>query len=186
MCVIMKIPPLFFCLELMKRKQNTKKKNDQELPSSEPVRPLLVLLDTPLEKPIESLININENFVRPTTSPVKKLISDQQGKNTILPRFNKHSAHSNRSQKLESNQNSFLPSITPTNSRKIDQTKLLTSMNTQDTTNLDTLYRIALQNQTAYKSVEQKRIEKRKLIDREFAIQHRALKGTIRSAKLVI
>ncbi|CAF1515274.1 unnamed protein product, partial [Rotaria sordida] len=46
---------------------------------------------------------------------------------------------------------------------------------------LDALYRMALQNQTAYKSVEQKRIEERKLHDKEFASQYRALKGSMRS-----
>jgi hypothetical protein len=44
---------------------------------------------------------------------------------------------------------------------------------------------MALQNQTAYKSVDQTRIEDRKLHDKEFASKHRALKGSVRSAALV-
>lgn len=169
----------------MKAKEKSRSKPLQQVLPSEPVRPLLVLIDNDIEKPTEPIINLNENFLRPTTSPVKKHLSAQQRKNPLFPMINENLIKSNRSQHSASTTNSSLPPIRSSSSRKIDQTKLLTAMNTQNSSNLDTLYRIALQNQTAYKSVEQTRIEKRKLHDKEFATQHRALKGTIRSTGLV-
>lgn len=50
---------------------------------------------------------------------------------------------------------------------------------------LDAYYRIALQNQTAFKPVEKVEIEQRKLHDKHFASQHRALKGSLRSATIL-
>jgi hypothetical protein len=67
-------------------------------------------------------------------------------------------------------------------SRKLIQGKFVVTHRKSD---LDAFYRMALQNQTAYKSVDQTRIEDRKLHDKEFASKHRALKGSVRSAALV-
>ncbi|CAF1633247.1 unnamed protein product [Didymodactylos carnosus] len=43
--------------------------------------------------------------------------------------------------------------------------------------NLDAAYRMALQNQTAYSTVDPKIIAERKLMDKDFAGQYRALVG---------
>jgi hypothetical protein len=83
----------------------------------------------------------------------------------------------NQEQSSDSSSGSFLPSVVSTNTQR--------SGPTEKVTHIDVLYRIALQNQTAYKSVEPTRIDQRKLFDKEFAAQHRALKGTMRSAGLV-
>jgi hypothetical protein len=89
-----------------------------------------------------------------------------------------------RQQQLPFESPSFysLSSMATTGSRKLIQGKFVTTHKAAD---LDALYRMALQNQTAYKSVAHTRIEERKLYDKEFASQHRALKGSMRSAGVV-
>jgi hypothetical protein len=76
---------------------------------------------------------------------------------------------------------SLTSSLATTGSRKLIQGKFVTTHKASD---LDALYRMALQNQTAYKSVDQTRIHQRKLHDKEFASQHRALKGSMRSSSV--
>jgi hypothetical protein len=116
---------------------------------------------------------------------VNKHLSKQHRENPLLTMLNEQVINSTnpiRTQPTESGSVSFLPPIKPPTSRTHVQNKIITA---QKPSNIDTLYRIALQNQTAYKSVEQTRIVRRKLIDKEFASQHRALQGTIRSTVLV-
>jgi hypothetical protein len=173
----------FFYLESRKLIQRSQSNTRQQIPSSnevssESIRPLLVLLDNQVKKPVETIINLNENFLRPTTSPVKKHLADQKRTNPLLTKFTEHSI---QSQKSASSTSSFLPSIKSSSSRKFEPVKLIPSTTTtQTTSNLNTLYQIALPNQTAYKSVE-----KRKLLDKKFPTQHQALKATIRSTGLV-
>lgn len=160
----------FLYLELRKLEQ----KSQFNEVSSESVRPLLVLLDNEVKKPVESI----NNFLRPTTSPVKKHLTDQEGQNPLSTIFTEHSINSNnpiQSQKSVSSTNSFLPSIKSSGSRKLEPVKLIPSTTTQATSNVDTLY------QTAYKSIE----KPRKLLDKEFSTQHRAVKATIRPTGLV-
>lgn len=73
-------------------------------------------------------------------------------------------------------------SIFTSPSRKLVQGKIVTDHKVSD---LDAMYRMALQNQTAYKSIDPKRLNQQKLLDKEFASQYRALHGTIRSAGVV-
>jgi len=176
----------FLYLESRKLIQKSQSNTRQQISSSneissESIRPLLVLLDNQVKKPVESIINLNENFLRPTTSTVKKHLTDQKRTNPLLTKFTEHSI---QSQKSASSTSSFLPSIKSSSSRKFEPVKLIpstTTTTTQTTSNLNTLHRIAaLPNQTAYKS-----IEKRKLLDKKFATQHQVLKATIRSTGLV-
>ncbi len=178
----------------MKLRQRSKSRKRQEVPSpnegpSAPVRPLLVLLDNTVQTPVESIIDLGENFLRPKTSPVHKHVSDPERQNPLMTMLNKHSPrsnHSSRSAQSKSGSAAFLPLLTASSTRKFEQGRLIPPTTAaQKTSNLDALYRMALQNQTAYKSIVETRIEKRKLLDREFTTQHRALKGTIRSTGLV-
>lgn len=103
--------------------------------------------------------------------------------NTLAPILTEPSMTTIRTKTSENSSNLFAPILGSTlNMRKSAQNKF---HNQQKTPNLDTLYRIALQNQTACNSIERTHIDKRKLLDKEFASQHRALRGTIRSAGLV-
>ncbi len=135
------------------------------------MRPLLVLLDNAVKKPVEPIIDFGEVFLRSKISPVEKHLPDQQRKIPLLTMLNEHPM---RSPRAEYGPGSILPSIKSSGPRKFEQSKLIAGPNTQN-----------LSNVTAYKSVEQKHIEKQKLLDREFAKQHRAFKGTLRSAGLV-
>lgn len=145
-----------------------------EIPE-EPNRPLLLLLvDDKKKKPIvESLIDFNTTALRPSTSPIKPHLPD-------VPRQHALSNMFQQSKQFEHSTISPLPSLRSTSARKIRPIKSPLSTVEQDA-NLDALYRIALQNQAAYKSVDQRHIVKRnKLIDRNIA-----LKATIRSAACV-
>jgi hypothetical protein len=181
-----------FCslsIESKKFTQKLKTKIHEQAPSSnevpsEPSLPLLLLVGNDIEKSVESMITFNKSFPRPNTSPVKTHIPNSHRKNPLLTMLNERSINENNS--LPSKQSKrdvvlFQPLMTPAGSRKFEHRKS-TPNTTQKTSDLDTLYRIALQNQTAYKSVQQTHIDKRKLLDKQFATQHRALKGTIRSA----
>lgn len=182
----------FLYVELMKLKRKSKSKIHQQNPSSDEVQsetplPLLVLLGKDVEKPVESLIDFNGNFRRPGTSPVRKSLPDPHRK---IPLWAIHHERPIKSSNLvgsnqsERDASSFLPSITSPHSRKFEHIKSASSA-TQKTSNLDALYRIALQNQTAYKYIEQAQIEKPKLLDKQFATQPRAMTGTTRLAGLV-
>ncbi len=138
---------------------------------SEPTPRLLVLVDNDIKKRVE-------NFLQSNNSSTKKHSSDQNR----LTMLNEHSI--NRSQQSTYSTGSFLPPIVQPSSRKFEQTKFIPTI-TQKTSNLDALYGMAFQNQTGDKSLEQTHIEKRKLFDKEFATQHRTLKGTIRLPSLV-
>jgi len=181
----------FLHLELTKLEEKFESKIHQQIPSSnelpsESVRPLLLLLDNDVQKPVEPIIDFSENFLRPKTSPLPKHSPNRQRKNRLLTMLSEHPINSNnriRSQRSSYSASSSVPSIIPSGSRKFEQSKLRPT--TQEASTLDALYRIALQNQTAYNSVEQTHIEKRKLLDKEFATQHRALKGSIRSTGLI-
>jgi hypothetical protein len=148
------------------------KKSESKIPSAndipdKPMRPLLVLLDNAVKKPVEPIINFGEVFLRPKTSPVEKHLLDQQRKSSLLTILNEHPL---RSPRAEYGPGSILPSIKSSGPRKFEQSKLIAGTNTQNLSNL-----------TAYKSAEQTQ----KLLGREFANQHRAFKGTLRSAGLV-
>jgi hypothetical protein len=118
----------------------------------------------------------------------KNLPIDPHRKNSLWAILNERPIKSNnplRSNQFERNATSVLPSITSPNSRRFEYCRSALST-TQKTSNLDALYRIALQNQTAYKSsIGQTHVEKRKLFDKQFATQHPALSGTNRVAGLV-
>ena len=155
--------------------------------SSEPVRPLLLLVGNGVQKPAEPVIDLEENFLQLRTSPRKKPLPHSSHKNSLWTMLSDRSIKSSstvRSNLLERDAVSFLPPIRQSATRKSEHNKSTPSA-IQQTANLDALYRIALQNRTAYQSVEQTHIEKRKLLDRKFASDYRALKGTIRSTGLV-
>ncbi len=182
----------FLHLELTKLEEKFESKIHQQISSSnevpsESVRPLLLLLDNDVQKPpVEPIIDFSENFLRPKTSPLTKHSPNRQRKNRLLSMLSEQSINSNnriRSQRSSYSASSSLPPSRPSGSRKFEQSKLRPT--TQEASTLDALYRIALQNQTAYNSVEQTHIEKRKLLDKDFATQHRALKGSIRSTGLI-
>lgn len=178
----------------MKLKQKSKPKNckqpissSNEISSEPPLRPLLLLLNEETKKPNEPFFNIGANFLRPKTSPNNQQVSTPHRVNPLLNMIDARPFSSNGSRQQQQQQqydsSSFysLSSAVTTGSRKLVQGKFI---NTHNKSNLDALYRMALQNQTAYKSVEQTRIEDRKLHDKEFASQHRALKGSMRSASV--
>ncbi|CAF1217053.1 unnamed protein product [Rotaria sp. Silwood1] len=159
-----------------------------EIPSK-PLRPLLLLLENEKEKTSDPIINLGESLFRPKTSPINKQIPGPHRINPLLNMLDGRPTSSNNMMRQQIQQqqqqqpfdsSSFYSSSSmgTSNARKLIQGKLVTTHKASD---LDALYRMALQNQTAYKSVEQKRIEERKLYDKEFASQYRALKGSIRS-----
>ncbi len=184
-----------------------------ELPSEPTLRPLLLLLEDPSKKPVEPIINF-ASFLRPKTSPVNKqtpsphrvnpLLNMVDGKsssltndsqqpptptphrtNTLLTMLSGRPASSNvYRQQQQYDSPSFLSSSSTgtAGSRKLIQGKYVLTHKKSD---LDAFYRIALQNQTAYKSVDRTRVEDRKLHDKEFASRHRALQGSMRSAGFV-
>jgi hypothetical protein len=159
--------------------------------SSESFRPLLLLLDGNIKKPTDPIINLTESFLRPKTSPINQQIPTQHRINPLLNMLNGRPFSSNNVSRQQQQQQqhqydsssvSSLSLMGTTGTRKLIRGKYITTRKKSD---LDALYRMALQNQTAYKSVEQKRINERKLHDKEFASRHRALKGSMRSAGLV-
>jgi len=156
-----------------------------EVPS-EPFRPLLLLLGEEKKKTTDQIFNITENFLRPKTSPMNQQVPTQRRINPMLNMLHGRPSSSNtgsRQQQLYDSPSFYsLSSMGTTGSRKLVQGKFVTTHKKED---LDALYRMALQNQTAYKSVEQKVIQDRILHDKEFASQHRALKGSMRSAGIV-
>ncbi|CAF4479834.1 unnamed protein product, partial [Rotaria sp. Silwood2] len=159
-----------------------------EIPSK-PLRPLLLLLENEKEKTSDSIINLGESLFRPKTSPTNKQVAGPHRINPLLNMLDGRPTSSNnmirqqtqqqqQQQSFETSSFYSFSSMGTSSPRKLVQGKFVTTHKASD---LDALYRIALQNQTAYKSVEQKRIEERKLYDKEFASQHRALKGSMRS-----
>lgn len=182
--------------------------------TTKPVRPLLLLAEDESKKPVEPIFDITDSFLRPkssvfprnrvnpflNTSPsisnTPATASTQQPATTISSRsnpllamLNTRPASSNiprrqpPTQLYESPSFSSLSSSTGTpGSRKLIQGQFITTHKKAD---LDAFYRMALQNQTAYKAVEQTRIDDRKLHDKEFASKHRALMGSMRSSGLV-
>ncbi|CAF1532460.1 unnamed protein product [Rotaria sordida] len=167
------------------RKQTTSSSSLSNEISSKPLRPLLLLLENEREKPSDPVINLNENLFRPKTSPINKQLTSSHRINPLLNMLDGRPTSSNNMIRQQIQQQSFdtssfysFSSMGTSNPRKLIQGKFVTTHKESD---LDALYRMALQNQTAYKSVEQKRIEERKLYDKEFASQYRALKGSMRS-----
>ncbi|CAF1391565.1 unnamed protein product [Rotaria sordida] len=167
------------------RKQTTSSSSLSNEISSKPLRPLLLLLENEREKPSDPVINLNENLFRPKTSPINKQLTSSHRINPLLNMLDGRPTSSNNMIRQQIQQQSFdtssfysFSSMGTSNPRKLIQGKFVTTHKESD---LDALYRMALQNQTAYKSVEQKRIEERKLHDKEFASQYRALKGSMRS-----
>jgi len=145
-----------------------------------PIRPLLLLAeDETKQVTIDPIISIAENFLRPKTSHVTRHVDTQHRViNPILNMLTNRPVTSHATRRSANHQYESSSSLSlPVNSRR--------SASTHRTTDLDTLYRLALQNQTAYKSIDRTVIERRKLYDKEFASRHRALKGSVRSASLV-
>ena len=128
------------------------------------------MIEEKKKKPVvvEQFIDFNASEFRPSTSPIKK----------HLPELRRTNALSNMFQESKSTK---LPVLRSNSSRKIRPPKSA-QHRVEQNSNLDTLYRIALQNQAACKSIDQSHIEKRKTIDRDFASQHRAMKATVRLA----
>lgn len=157
----------------------------QQLPSigeasSEPDRPLLLLVgNNEIEKPVEPIIDFGQSLRRRKT-----LSANKHHQNSLLTMLKERSNSSVRSKLSEYNTNIFAPILGSAGTQKYGQNKP-NPLNTQKGPSLDTLYRIALQNQTACSTIEQAHIDKRKLLDKEFVSQHRALRATIRSAALV-
>ncbi|CAF3253657.1 unnamed protein product [Rotaria socialis] len=151
--------------------------------SAKPYRPLLLLLEPAIERSSDPLFNIDGNMFRPKTSPNNKQAPDSHRVNPLLtmlggrPSSSMITARQVNSSELSSNYS--FSSAGTANGRKLIQGKYIKDHKESD---LDAIYRIALQNQAAYKPVENKRIEERKLYDKEFASQHRALRGSMRSA----
>jgi hypothetical protein len=152
---------------------------------AKPARPLLLLLESVAKEPVEPIINLEEALRRPKTSPAQQLAINHTRANPLLNILMGNNTRKNplvREHTFAYQSTSSLPSVSSAGSPKSPQSPSLTKANTP---NLDTLYRIALQNATAYKAVERTHIEKRKLHDRDFASRHRAMKGSIRSAGVV-
>jgi hypothetical protein len=186
---------LYLFLESIKLKEKFKIKTRQQIITptnevpSQPLRPLLLLLGEEKKKPLDSIFNINENFLRPKTSPINRQVPTQHRINPILNMLHGRPFSSNNGSRQQQPQQPYdspsfysSSSMGTTGARKLVQGKFVTTHKEQD---LDALYRMALQNQTAYKSIEQKVIDDRKLHDKEFASQHRALKGSMRSVGIV-
>ena len=141
-----------------------------------PTRPLLLLIDHRPEPTDEPLIDFQQSFLRPKTSPM------QPGGGAAAP-------SSQRSNPLLNILMESAIAERPTLRRE----KTFTSTSNRSalppidrkSAKLDTLYRIALQNQTAYQAVEKTRVEGRKTQDREFASRHRAMKGSVRAASVL-
>ena len=155
---------------------------------SEPPGPLLRLFDNGSDTSIDPIINKTQNFLRPKTSPVNKPLTTQYRINPLLALLdgclvNPNSILQQQQQQYPFDSSSFYSSssIGTASARKLIQHKFANKHKASD---LDALYRIALQNQTAYQSVEKKVIEARKLQDKQFALQYRALKGSMRLASL--
>jgi hypothetical protein len=181
-----------FFLESIRRKQKSRSKTlRQAMPvlseiPSEPLRPLLLLVEDESKKPPEPTINIMGNLFRPKTSPTHERLSTSHRIDPILTMLHGRPFSSNNVSRQQQQQLPYdspslfsFSSMGTTGPRKLIQGKFVTSHKKED---LDAYYRMALQNQTAYKSVDQTRIEQRKLQDKEFASRHRALKGSMRAS----
>lgn len=137
---------------------------------SQPTRPLLLLIDKKAEPIDEPIIDFEKSFLRPKTSPMKPVegAPSSHRSNPLLNILMEEKTAIRREKTFTSSVNSSaLPRIDGKNAK------------------LDTLYRIALQNQTAYQAVEKTRIDTRKTYDREFASRHRAMKGSVRAASVL-
>lgn len=158
----------------MRRRSNFRTKLHKRAASSEDIleestRPLLVLLmNHHRKKSIEPLIDFSADFLRPSTSPTKRTIPNIRRKNALTTMFQESKPHAS-------------PSVYPSSAHGIRQ-RQPASGTTENHSNLDAMYRMALQNQAACKSVDQSHIEKRKLLDRDFAKRHHAMRSTVHSA----
>lgn len=138
-----------------------------------PTRPLLLLIDHHPEPESEPVIDFQKTFLRPKTSPMEPggISANPRSNpllNVLLQTKNEEKRSLRREKTFTSNPNGFTLPRLETKSAK-----------------LDTLYRIALQNQTAYQAVDKSRIENRKTEDKDFASKHRAMKGSIRAASVL-
>lgn len=180
--------------------------------TSKPLRPLLLLVEDESKKPVEPIFDLTNSFLRPGSSPFHRnrvnpflnaspsisnppptqqqqppSASNSLRANPILAMLSGRPASSNiyrrqPTQVYESPSFSSISSTGSPGSRKLIQGQFVTTHKKSD---LDALYRMALQNQTAYKAVDQTRIDDRKLHDKEFASKHRALMGSMRSSGMV-
>lgn len=153
---------------------------------TEPVRPLLLLVDHSDDKHTDDK---NKHLLRPRTTPVQKRSTTQSRTNPLLTLLDGYPSNSNPACQPQSPSYLFdspsfnsSSSIGTMGSRRLFPTKLLDQ---QKSANIDVVYRIALQNQIAFKAVDPQVIQERKLQDKDFASQHRALKGSIRMARLI-
>jgi hypothetical protein len=169
------------------RQQSAPISTSHETPTPS-LRPLLLLVGYEKEKSLEeSSFNLSDSFIRPRTSPSSKATSAMQRRaNPLMSMLNGVQTNSNNSipsQQPAFESTSFLSSssMLTMGSRKLVQGKFVTNHKASE---LEVYYRMALQNQTAYKSVEKTQINQRKLLDKQFASQHRALQGSVRSAGL--
>lgn len=174
----------------LKQKLNRKRRSSSlNEASPESSRPLLVLLDNDSEKSMDPIMSKTKSFLRPRTSPANKPLTTRRRINPLLALLDGTLDNSNhvfqqqlqQQHPFESSSFYSSSSLGTTGSRIILPSKLI---NQHKESQLDALYRMALQNQTAYKPVERKLIEERKLQDREFAVQYRALKGSMRMTRL--
>ena len=157
--------------------------NKPPTPTAQRVNPLLNMLGGKST----SLTNVSQQPTPPPSSTLHR-------SNTLLTMIGGRPASSNvyrqqqpptaATQQQQYDSPSFFSSTSTgtTGSRKLIQGKYVVTHKKSD---LDAFYRIALQNQTAYKSVDRTRVEDRKLHDKEFASRHRALQGSMRSAGFV-
>ncbi|UJR14845.1 hypothetical protein I4U23_001830 [Adineta vaga] len=153
-------------------------------------RPLLLLLDNEHEKSTDPFADKTKHLLRPRTTPVQKRSTIQHRNNPLITLLDGYTNNSNPVYQQQQQQQSYSfesPSYNSSSSmgtpstQRFQYNKLLDQ---QKASNIDVLYRIALQNQTACKSIDKKAIEERKLHDREFALRHRALQSSIRMARL--
>lgn len=152
--------------------------------STKTFRPLLLLLEPENDKSQDVTFNLTEDIFRPKTSPNHpKRVDSSRRVNPLLNMLHGRPTSSTNQSRQQSSfdisSNYSFSSGGTASGRKLKQGKHVSDHNQAD---LDALYRIALQNQTAYKQVEHKRIEDRKLHDKDFASEHRALKGRMKSA----
>lgn len=188
----------FFPLESIKRKHRsvaTRRQSSapiarrEERTTSMSLRPLLLLVDDGSEKSSPEFDwNMSESFLRPNTSPERKPAGTNKRRvNPLMTMLGGNPVNSSPSMQLVSStfdSPSFRSSSSrlTNGSRKLVQGKFVQEHKAED---LDAMYRIALQNRTACKTIDQKRLNRQKLLDKDFATQYRALHGSIRSAGVV-
>ena len=136
--------------------------------------------ETKKQNPNELIWKFSDTFPRPMTTPAapKKPVTTRRF-NPLLNMLEQNSTKiSVANSTLDSTSFQSFSSAT-TGSQNIARGKAAQHRKTSE---LEAFYRIALQNQATVTSVDKAEVEQRKLLDKQFASQYRALKGGFRSA----